>query len=140
MVDAHAIEVAVVGDPPHVLDSRGVREEAHSLQPTVPEGLIDCDDDLILGELIEDRSKHVHTSILPETALVVEQLVPDNVGDRCQLVVRTVLVEVYEVDQQIVGQGEVLSGYVLLPPQFDLVVGVYKSRFAVEIFFGRRHI
>ena len=81
MVDPHAIEVAVVGGSPEVLEFGSVGKEAHALQPTISESLIDCDGDVVGEELVEDGSEHVHTCILPEPSLMVEDLVSHDISN-----------------------------------------------------------
>jgi hypothetical protein len=95
VIETHAVDVAVVRDAPHIDGFWGVGEEAHSLEPSVPEGLVDCDGNPILGELVEDRSQNVHACIFPESALVVEQFVADDVGHSRQFAVGTLLVELH---------------------------------------------
>lgn len=55
IIQAHSIYISVVGDAPHVLNFRSVCEEAHALQPPIPEGLVHSDRDLVASELVEDR-------------------------------------------------------------------------------------
>ena len=140
VVDAHAVDVAVVGHPPHVLDLGLVSEEAHALQPAVAEGLVDGDDDLVGQELIEDGPQHVHACVLPEAALVVEDFVAHDVRHGSQLVEGTLLVEAEQIHDEVVGQGEGLPGHVLLPPELYLVVRVNEFGFFVKVLFGRRKV
>jgi hypothetical protein len=71
VIETHVVDVAVVRDAPHIDGFWCVGEEAHSLQSSVPEGLVDCDGDPILGELVKDRSENVHACIFPESAFVI---------------------------------------------------------------------
>lgn len=55
IIQAHSIYVSVVCDAPHVLYFGRICEEAHALQPSIPEGLVHSDGDLVASELVKDR-------------------------------------------------------------------------------------
>jgi hypothetical protein len=106
------------------------------LQPAIAEGFIDGNDNFVSCEFVEDGSKEVHACVFPESALVVEYLMPHDVSDSGEFVVGAVGVEVDECAYEVVGEGEVIAGDVFFSPEFDLVVGVDHLGFAVEVLFG----
>jgi hypothetical protein len=140
LVDPHAVEVPKAVDAHEVLVLGRVGEEAHALEVAVLEEAVDGQHQLVLEELVEDGAQQVHARVLPEAALVVEDLVAHDVGDGGQFVVGAALVEVDEGPDQLVGHGEGFPRDVLLPPQLDLVRRVQLLGLLVAVLFGGRQV
>ena len=140
VVYAHAVGVAEVGDAPEVGQARHVGEEAHALQPTMPPALVHGDGQLVPEKLLENGAQQVDPCVLPEPAVAVQQLVPEDVRDHGQLVVGAALVELQQRLHEVVGQREPLPSYVLVTPELDLEVRVHLLRFPEEVVLGGRQL
>lgn len=62
---------------------------------------------------------------------------PKDVSDSCQLVVRTLFVEVQQSLNDVVGEWEIFPCKIVIPPEFYLIRGIHLLSFLVEVLLRR---
>lgn len=103
------------------------------------EGLVSCQSQFILPEVIEDWPEKIHSCVFPEPSESEESLVPEDVRHGGKLVVGTAFVELLDIFEDFKGKREVVFGDVLKFPQLEFIGGVnYSSLFEEVGFDGRQ--
>jgi hypothetical protein len=82
--------------------------EAHALQKSMSHYFLSGDCHFVSPEVVKDRLEKVHAAILPKPAMMVECFVSKNISHRCKFVVGTDPVELAQIFEDFVSEGEVL--------------------------------
>ena len=139
------VEVVVVGvvvrnDAPEPLELGHHPEDAHGLGPAVAVGALGGEEELVaepFGELVVEED---HAGVHVDAALVVEQLVPEDVGHGGPFGKAAGLLHVVDSLQQVVAEWESLFGDVMLGPDFELKIGVFQLVEFQDLALDLRHL
>lgn len=110
-----------------------IGEEAHALEPTMPEGLVSRQSQFVFPEVIENWPEKIHGCVFPEPSKSVEGLVPEDVCHGGELVVGTAAIEQLYIFEDFKGEREVVLGDVLKLPQLEFIGGVNYSSLLEEV-------